>query len=200
MKPQSLIGYKTESENTKLTTQMIYEKQNEAFLKEMERISKEKDSITKERIKRLKYLYRKKTKGTNINLHTINRSNPEDPNDGQFKRIKQYEHYICKKIGLVSLRRELNTKKAKEGDPTNKYSYLKTSVEENEEQELKDLINFFNDEDDGDKTRLSSRIFQALGRRYGLYIVMISLFFLFKTYKKIFKTVILIYFKINAFI
>ena len=79
-----------------MTKQMIYELQNEDFLKEMEKISKDKENLTKERIKRLKYLYRKKTKGTNINLHTINRSNPEDPNDGQFKRIKQYEHYICK--------------------------------------------------------------------------------------------------------
>lgn len=71
---------------------MLYEKQNAGFIKEMEKLAKEKDAIIKERMKRLNYLYRRKAKGTNINLHTITSS--EDPGQGQYKRIKQYEHYI----------------------------------------------------------------------------------------------------------
>ena len=81
------------------------------------------------------------------------------------KELNNMNIIFANKIGLVSIRRELNNKKAKEGDPTSKYSYLKTSIEEDEEKELKELINFFKDADDDDKNKLSSRIFLALGRR-----------------------------------
>lgn len=108
LKPQSLISYKENRESTKMTKQMLFERQNAEYLKEMEKIAKEKERISQERIKRLKYLYRKKTKGTVINLHTINKSMGDDPSEGQFKRIKQYEHYIGRKIGFITMRRELH--------------------------------------------------------------------------------------------
>lgn len=107
LKPQSLLNYKKHSETTKITKKMLYEVQNRNFIKGSEMVSKEKRELIRTRMKRLKYLYRKKTKGVNINLHNINQNNPENPTEGMFIRLKQYEHYIKKKLGFTSQRRDL---------------------------------------------------------------------------------------------
>jgi hypothetical protein len=94
LRPQYLMNYKKDSENTKMSKQLMLDRQNAKFNKEMETLNQQKEQMMHHRIKRLKYLYRKKTKGTNINLHNINPMSSENPSNGQFKRIKQYEHYI----------------------------------------------------------------------------------------------------------
>lgn len=94
LRPQYLMNYKKDSQHTKMSKQLLLDRQNAKFNKEMEELNHKKEQMMHHRMKRLKYLYRKKTKGININLHTINPISSEDPRNGQFKRIKQYEHYI----------------------------------------------------------------------------------------------------------
>jgi len=108
-------------------------------------------------MKRLKYLYRKKTKGVNINLHTINKATSGDSKKGQFLRIKQYEHYICKKIGFITQRREL-LDQTDHPDPTKRYISLKTTIQENEEKELNDLVEYFEQEEDDSLNALSFKV------------------------------------------
>lgn len=156
LQPQSLLDYKKDSQMTKTSKQMLFAIQNDKFIQELERLNKEKEVIMKERMKRLKYLYRKKTKGVTINLRTINQSTPGDPKEGQFKRIKQYEHYICKKIGFINRRREL-LHEAECPDPTKRYQALKTVIQEKEEEELRNLIEYF-ERDDESRNNLSFKV------------------------------------------
>lgn len=157
LKPQSLLAYKEESEATKISKKILLDIQNASFNKEMQKLNKEKEELMKQRMKRLKYLYRKKTKGVNINLRNINKSVPDNPKEGQAKRIRQYEHYICKKIGLVSHRRDL-LRQVESPDPTKKYEHLKPSMQEEEEKELKKLIEYFENQEDESMNALSFKV------------------------------------------
>lgn len=113
--------------------------------------------MIKQRMKRLKYLYRKKTKGVNINLHNINQRSTENPKEGMYTRIKQYEHYISKKIGFVSQRRDL-LHQADHPDPTKRFESLKTSIQLKEEEELKNLIEYFDKNEDEKDVNLSFKV------------------------------------------
>jgi hypothetical protein len=157
LKPQSLLNYKKHSETTKTTKKMLFELQNKNSQKGAEMISKEKRELIRTRMKRLKYLYRKKTKGVNINLHNVNQRNPENPTEGMFIRIQQYEHYIKKKIGFTSQRRDL-LHQTMNWDPTKRFLSLKTSNQLEEEEELKNLIEYFEKQVDENENHLSSKV------------------------------------------
>ena len=143
---------------------MLFDIQNAKFDKEMQKLAKEKERTVKQRIQRLKYLYRKRTKGVAINLRTINKANSEDPREGQFKRIRQYEHYICKKIGFISQRRDL-LNQADHPDPTKRFQSLKTTIQEEEEEELKNLVEYFDQQNDDNRNELTAKVNMLLGNR-----------------------------------
>jgi len=157
LRPQYLINYKRESDMTKVSKHVLLDKQNKKFNLEMDELNNQKEQYIKQRMKRLKYLYRKKIKGVNINLHNINQTSQNDPVEGQYKRMKQYEHYICKKIGLVSQRRDL-LNQTDHPDPTTRYQSLKTSTQEKEEIELQELVDYFDQNEDDSKNMLSFKV------------------------------------------
>jgi hypothetical protein len=126
-------------------------------IKKWKRLERKNREMIKQRMKRLKYLYRKKTKGVNINLHNINQRSTENPKEGMYTRIKQYEHYISKKIGFVSQRRDL-LHQADHPDPTKRFASLKTSIQLKEEEELKNLIEYFDKNEDEKDVNLSFKV------------------------------------------
>ncbi|CAI2385762.1 unnamed protein product [Moneuplotes crassus] len=164
LKPQSLLNYKKSSITTKLSKDLLFNLENLEFKKEMDRLNQERKRAMRQRMKRLKYLYRKRTKGVNINLHNIDKSTPGDSTQGQMKRIKQYEHYICKKIGFITQRRELLTQ-TDHPDPTKRYEGLKTAIQQKEEKELKELVEYFEKEDDDSRNALSYKVNKFIGNR-----------------------------------
>jgi len=127
---------------------------SEKFEKEIHKLKQERLKVMRSRMKRLKYLYRKKTKGVCINLHNINKSSPEESKEGHFKRMRQYEHFYLQKVGFISRRRELLTQ-TDHPDPTKRYQSLKTTIQEKEEEELKTLIEYFEKEEPEQRNELT---------------------------------------------
>ncbi|CAI2385564.1 unnamed protein product [Moneuplotes crassus] len=158
LKPQSLLNYKKSSHSTQLSKGLLLNMENSKIKKNRRKLDKEKLAAMRKRTKRLKYLYRKRAKGASINLHTIDRSSPTESRQDQMRRIMQYEHYICRKIGLMKAQPD-------QQDPSLKCEGLITSIQKEEEKELKELIEYFDKEDDYSRNTLSYKVNQAIGSR-----------------------------------
>jgi len=59
LKPQTLLNYQGEREVSKMCRDLYYKLQNYDMIRELEAKAKEKERIGKQRMKLLKYLYRK---------------------------------------------------------------------------------------------------------------------------------------------
>lgn len=106
--------------------------------KQISLFTAERKKTIKQKMKRLKYLYRRRTKGVRIDLHTIDHQKEGESDHGQYRRIKQYEHYISKKIGFITKRREM-LNETDNPDPTRRYVNLKTELQREEDQEFEKL-------------------------------------------------------------